>query len=151
MYTHALLYAYLEIFALWENQMLTPLHSERPKLCRVLAVLSAIGFKHFDTLQNSNEISKLLIQSLCLTNAKTLIFLSVLSTTLWRQVMPWVCHLYKEIIHKLKPVDYLPYRQTNHGITLLYHPPLCRPCTLPRISLSSTLESTQMWCQFVSE
>ena len=26
-------------------------------------------------------------------------------------------------MHTLKRVDYLPYRLTNHGITILYHPP----------------------------
>ena len=36
-------------------------------------------------------------------------------------VTPWSVRLYEEIIHELLRVDYLPNRQFNHGITILYH------------------------------
>ena len=36
-------------------------------------------------------------------------------------VIAWVVRLNIEIIHELKRVDYLTYRWTKHGITILYH------------------------------
>ena len=33
-------------------------------------------------------------------------------------VIPWFIRLSEEIIHELKRVDYLPYKQTNHFITI---------------------------------
>ena len=34
-------------------------------------------------------------------------------------VIPWVVHMYVEIIHELKRVDYLAYMWTTHGTTCI--------------------------------
>ena len=36
-------------------------------------------------------------------------------------IIPWSVRLYGEIINSLERVDYLPYRRTDRGITVLYH------------------------------
>ena len=33
-------------------------------------------------------------------------------------LLPWFVRLYKDIIHELWQVDYLPYRRTNYSLTI---------------------------------
>ena len=45
-------------------------------------------------------------------------------------IIPQFVRLYKEIIHQLKQVDYLPYRHINYCITNLYLHQQSRPCSV---------------------
>ena len=46
-------------------------------------------------------------------------------------VIPRFVRLYEERIHELQPLDYLPYRRTNH----VCQPHQCKPCYCTLISV----------------